>query len=74
MELGKKLLSIIRRNGMAGKVLLIGDTTHDFEVARELEIDCILVSHGHQDKERLTQHGVPVFDSFNELKLKFEMK
>ncbi len=68
MELGKNLLSLINQNGKNNKVLLIGDTSHDFEVAQELGIDCVLVSHGHQDKARLLQHGVPVFDSFTELK------
>ncbi len=68
MQLGKNLLSLIRKNGKSENILLIGDTTHDFEVAGELGIDCALISHGHQDKERLQKHGVPLFDSFNELK------
>ncbi|SDW75712.1 phosphoglycolate phosphatase [Lutibacter oricola] len=33
--------------------VLIGDTTHDFEVAEQLNIDCILIANGHQNKERL---------------------
>ncbi len=33
--------------------ILIGDTDHDLEVGRELGIDVILVSHGHQSEERL---------------------
>ena len=74
MQLGKNLLSLINQNGKVNSILLIGDTTHDFEVARELEIDCVLISHGHQDKERLLKHGVPVFDSFNELKTKIQLK
>lgn len=69
MQLGKNLLSLIRKNGKSEKILLIGDTTHDFEVAKELGVDCALISHGHQDKERLLKHGVSVFDSFNELKI-----
>jgi phosphoglycolate phosphatase len=74
MDLGKKLLSLITRNGKDENILLIGDTSHDFEVAQELDIDCLLVSHGHQDKERLLKHGVPVFDSFNELKTIIQVK
>ena len=35
------------------KALLIGDTDHDAEVAREMGIDCILVAAGHQSKSRL---------------------
>jgi len=74
MQLGKNLLSLIRKNGKGEKILLVGDTTHDFEVAGELEIDCALISHGHQDKERLQKHGVTVFDSFNELKARIQSK
>jgi phosphoglycolate phosphatase len=74
LKLGKKLLSLIWKNGKDEKILLIGDTTHDFEVAQELGIDCMLVSHGHQDKERLLKHKVPVFDSFDEFKSTLQVK
>ena len=43
----------------AGAVLL-GDTTHDFEVAWEMGADCILIAAGHHDAERLRSCGVPV--------------
>jgi phosphoglycolate phosphatase len=74
MQLGKNLLSLIRKNGESEKILIVGDTTHDFEVAGELGIDCVLISHGHQDKERLLKHGVPVFNSFNELKTNIQLR
>ena len=44
-------------------VLLIGDTEHDYEVARALGADCLLVAAGHQSKERLMACGAPVLDS-----------
>ena len=40
--------------------VLLGDTTHDFEVAREMGVDCILVAAGHHDRARLLSCGVPV--------------
>jgi phosphoglycolate phosphatase len=43
------------------EVLLVGDTAHDFEVARELGVGCILVSCGHYSAERLRSLGAPVF-------------
>lgn len=49
------------------EILLIGDTTHDYEVASELGVDCILISHGHQSKEILLQCGTPVIDSYDDL-------
>lgn len=45
------------------KILLIGDTIHDSDVASAMGIDCALVSIGHVSKERLKNAGPPVFDS-----------
>ncbi len=44
------------------RVVLIGDTVHDYEVARDLGIDSILVEGGHQPRHRLTATGAPVVD------------
>ena len=37
------------------RIILIGDTFHDFEVAQEINAECILVSNGHQilDKKKI---------------------
>lgn len=35
------------------KVLMVGDTIHDFEIANQLGIECVLVTGGHQSEERL---------------------
>ncbi|MBK9099361.1 MAG: HAD family hydrolase [bacterium] len=68
-HLAKKLESMIRANGSSGNILLIGDTIHDYEVAREINSDCILLSHGHQDEERLLKLGIPVLKNFEELSI-----
>jgi phosphoglycolate phosphatase len=47
--------------------LLIGDTTHDHEVARALHCRCVLVSGGHNSRERLVKTGVPVLSSLAEI-------
>ena len=67
-HLAYNLASKIRSNGSAGKILLIGDTIHDYEVAKEINSECILISQGHQDEERLLKLNVPVVKDFNELK------
>ena len=48
-------------------VLLIGDTTHDYDVAQAMGIDCVLMSFGHHPRHKLSDCGVGVFDSFEEL-------
>lgn len=47
---------------------IIGDTIHDFEVARELRIRCILIADGHQSEERLKTTGSLVLKTLSELK------
>ena len=62
----------INSNGKTGNILLIGDTIHDYEVAKEINSECILLSHGHQDEERLLKLGLPVAGDFNELNILLE--
>ena len=42
------------------EILLIGDTDHDFEVAKVIGIDCLLLSHGHHCSRRLKKTGAKV--------------
>ncbi len=44
----------------------IGDSMHDYEVAQSVGANCVLVSCGHQSKNRLQACQVPVFDSLME--------
>ena len=45
------------------EILLVGDTLHDLEVARDLGVACALVSAGHHPAERLRASGAPVFEN-----------
>lgn len=55
-----------REEHFDAKVMFIGDTVHDAEVASIAKSDCYLYLGGHQDKERLEKCGV-VFEDFSEL-------
>ena len=68
MKLAEKLIKIINNNGEDQKVLMIGDTLHDLEVALHINADCILIANGHQSKERLEEGGAFVFDDLIEFK------
>lgn len=50
--------------------ILIGDTCHDAEVAAEMGIDVLLLSHGHHLKDRLLQCGALVIDDLSFLNVK----
>lgn len=47
------------------EVLLVGDTAHDFEVATELNIDCLLITSGHHSQEKLARCGSPLVPSLS---------
>ena len=49
------------------RVLLIGDTVHDSEVAEEMGIDCWLVRGGHHPGERLLATGRPCLGGLAEV-------
>lgn len=48
-------------------ILLIGDTTHDADVAAAIGADCCLISNGHQSHKRLAACGAPIVCSLSEL-------
>jgi phosphoglycolate phosphatase len=65
LEIGRELINKI--DAPPQKILLIGDTIHDHEVASELGIQCILIANGHQSRERLLSSGFPVLNDIREL-------
>lgn len=52
--------------------IMIGDTLHDAEVAREVGVDAVLIACGHHDRKRLEQAGYPVYDDMHSLMQKIE--
>jgi phosphoglycolate phosphatase len=58
IDIGKEYIS----DNNPDRAILIGDTTHDYEVANALSIDCLLIANGHQSKQTLLKCGVPVLD------------
>lgn len=65
VENGKRLLQDLSLNPK--DVLLIGDTVHDYEVAKAIGCDCILVACGHQHLDKFKNYDVPVYSSLMEL-------
>ena len=65
LDIGRELIKKI--DAPLQKIVLIGDTIHDHEVASELGIQCILIANGHQSRERLLLSGFPVLNDIREL-------
>ena len=59
-------LDYMRRKNVA-RALLIGDTEHDLEVANALGVDCVLISSGHQSREKLLACNVPVAEDITQI-------
>jgi phosphoglycolate phosphatase len=60
-------LEIMSRLSKDQRVILIGDTLHDLEVANALGCECILVANGHQDRTVLESAKVDIVDELKEV-------
>lgn len=49
------------------KILMVGDTVHDYEVATAMQTDCVLVSGGHHSRRRLEATGAKVYDRLEQI-------
>lgn len=49
------------------QALFVGDTLHDWEVAREAGCDCALLAQGHQSRAVLERAGAPVLESLGQI-------
>ncbi len=54
------------------EALFIGDTLHDYEVAKAMGIGCRLVSCGHQSFKRLEAAGVPIYKDIRDIRKEIE--
>ncbi len=65
LELGHALIHATGLNPETA--VLIGDTTHDFEVAQALGTACLLMTGGHQSEARLRRCGCPVVHTLHDV-------
>ena len=49
------------------QTLLVGDTVHDYEVAKQIGVDCILMDFGHQSREKLLTCDAEILSSLSDL-------
>lgn len=54
------------------RAVMVGDTTHDVEVARAMGIDAVTIARGHSARFALEKTGAPVFDNADEMMKYFE--
>ena len=64
LDRGRALVAHVRAvAGDGPRIVFVGDTLHDAEVARELGGECVLVDCGHQTPERLAATGREIVPS-----------
>ena len=56
------------------KILLVGDTDHDYEVAQAMGIDCFILSQGHHSYSRLLKISARVFHDLNDISRFFQIE
>ena len=56
------------------KVLMIGDTDHDFKMAEAIGVDCLLLSHGHHCPKRLKRTGTKVVRNLMDIFIFFNIE
>lgn len=66
VDLGHALLN--ESSTPRSHALLVGDTTHDFEVAQAMGIPCLLMTGGHQCGAKLRSCGCPVVSTLDEVR------
>lgn len=64
-HLGLKLIQKLNLSG--NEILFVGDTLHDYEVAKAMGVNVVLIADGHQAKSKLTNNGALVLDNLTEL-------
>lgn len=71
LQAGSKVeigLAAVRALGVEpDDILLVGDTTHDHEVAEAIGCRCALLAAGHQEASRLARTGRPVLHSLSDV-------
>lgn len=65
-EIAKKWLSEHKEIDVK-RAVMVGDTTHDVEVARVMGVDAVTIARGHSSKAVLEKTGAPVFDDAEEM-------
>lgn len=66
-KIERAVVYLEKEGAKRGEVLVVGDLEHDAELAREIGADCILLSSGHEKRERLAAAETPIINDLYEL-------
>lgn len=63
----ERAVNYLKNSGENCRVLVVGDLEHDAEMAEELGADCVLLTSGHENRERLYAAKAKVISDLHEL-------
>lgn len=64
----ERAVDYLKKSGAKkGHVLVVGDLEHDAEMAAELGADCVLLTSGHENRERLKSANARIIDNLHQL-------
>lgn len=67
---GKEALAkqiILDNHIIPEETILFGDTVHDYEVAQNTGMSCVLIANGHQHSKRLQKTGAPILEHIGQV-------
>lgn len=67
IDRGREMIEKENLNNFKRNIIMIGDTTHDAEVAKELGFIPVLIACGHQDRNKLESMSCIVVDNVGQL-------
>ncbi len=65
----ERAVNYLKKSPVKPVVLVIGDLEHDLEMSNTLGADCILITTGHENPERLKKSGARLISNLRELLL-----
>ncbi len=65
----ERVREMIKKHGFSEKdCVIVGDTDQEYNAAKALDIDCIMVGWGHQPREYIRSFGCPIAENYTSLK------
>ncbi len=62
-----RAVDYLQKSGGNCRVLVVGDLEHDAELAKELSADCVLLTSGHENRERLYSSGAKIITDVRDI-------
>ena len=63
------ILKLVEKDKDSKDCIMLGDIDHDYEVAKQMNVECILIAKGHQSRKVLEKCGCRIVDDILEVEI-----